>query len=77
MRPAQLGLAAMAALVLVACGERVQTIPPGGERKADTPVWDTKEKRFVTPGWTVGDEKSWNAHLVDRTQGQNDYAPRK
>jgi len=74
---ARLGLLTMAALVLVACGERVQTIPPGGDRKADTPVWDTKDKRFVAPGWTVGDEKSWNAQLVDRTQGQNDYAPRK
>jgi hypothetical protein len=71
-------LSAAAAVVLVAaCGERVQTIPRGGERKADTAVWETKDKRFLAPGWSPGDEKSWNAHLVDRAQGQNDYAPRK
>jgi len=70
-------LLGMIAVVLVGCGERVQTIPPGGERKSDTPVWENKDKRFLAPGWTPGDEKSWNAQLVDRAQGQNDYAPRK
>jgi hypothetical protein len=55
----------------------VQTIPPGGERKADTPVWENKDKRFLAPGWTPGDQTSWNAQLVDRAQAQNDYAPRK
>ena len=77
MKAANVGLLALAALVLAACGERVQTIPPGGERKTDSPVWDTKDKRFVAPGWTVGDENSWNAQLANRTQSQNDYAPRK
>ena len=77
MSALRLGLLGMVAIVLVGCGERVQTIPPGGERKADTPVWDTKDKRFLAPGWSPGDQKSWNAQLVDRTQGQNDYAPRK
>jgi hypothetical protein len=55
----------------------VQTIPPGGERKSDTPVWENKDKRFLAPGWTPGDQASWDAQLVDRAQGQNDYAPRK
>ena len=50
---------------------------PGGERKSDTPVWENKDKRFLAPGWTPGDQTSWNAQLVDRAQGQNDYAPRK
>ena len=77
MRPGQLGSAALAALVLAACGERVQTIPPGGERKSDTAAWDNKDKRFLAPGWTPGNETSWNAQLVDRAQAQNDYAPRK
>jgi hypothetical protein len=48
-----------------------------GERKADTAVWQTKDKRFLAPGWTPGDQTSWNAQLADRAQGQNDYAPRK
>jgi hypothetical protein len=78
MNAARLLLSTMlVALAAVACGERVQTIPPGGERKSDTPVWENKDKRFLAPGWTPGDQASWNAHLVDRTQGQNDYAPRK
>jgi hypothetical protein len=73
----RLGLAGMVAILLVGCGEKVQTIPPAGERKADTAVWQTKDKRFLAPGWTPGDQNSWNAQLADRTQGQNDYAPRK
>jgi hypothetical protein len=67
----------MVAVLLFGCGEKVQTIPPAGERKADTAVWQTKDKRFLAPGWTVGDQNSWNAQLTDRTQGHNDYAPRK
>jgi hypothetical protein len=67
----------MVAVLLFGCGEKVQTIPPASERKADTAVWQTKDKRFLAPGWTVGDQNSWNAQLTDRTQGQNDYAPRK
>jgi hypothetical protein len=77
MSAVRLGLLAMAATVLAGCGERVQTIPPGGDRKSDTAVWENKDKRFLAPGWTPGNENSWNAQLVDRTQGQNDYAPRK
>ncbi len=63
--------------MLFGCGEKVQTIPPAGEHKADTAVWQTKDKRFLAPGWTPGDQNSWNAELADRAQGQNDYAPRK
>jgi hypothetical protein len=77
MSALRLGLLGLVAIVLVGCGERVQTIPPGGERKADTPVWENKDKRFLAPGWTPGDQASWNAQLVDRAQGQNDFAPRK
>jgi len=78
MRAARLLLSTMVvAFVAVGCGERVQTIPPGGERKSDTAVWENKDKRFLAPGWTPGDQNSWNAQLVDRAQAQNDYAPRK
>jgi hypothetical protein len=77
MSAARLGSLAMVAIVLAGCGERVQTISPAGARKADTPVWQTKDKRFLAPGWTPGDQNSWNAELADRAQGQNDYAPRK
>ena len=70
-------LLATVALVLVGCGEKVQTIPVGGARKADAPVWQTKDTRYLAPGWTPGDQNSWNAQLANRAQGQNDYAPRK
>ena len=77
MSAVRLGLLAMVAILLAGCGERVQTIPPGGERKSDTAVWENKDKRFLAAGWTPGDQASWNAQLVDRAQGQNDFAPRK
>lgn len=65
------------AVVLAGCGEKVQTIPVGTERKADGLPWQTKDTRFLAPGWTPGDESGWNAQLAQRAQGQNDYAPRK
>ena len=70
-------LSAAAAVVLVAgCGEKVQTIE-SGKRRSDTPVWQTKDQRFLAPGWTPGNEASWNAQMTQRAQGQNDFAPRK
>ena len=77
MSAARWGLSAIVAIVLVGCGEKVQTIPVAGARKADTPVWQTKDTRYLAPGWTPGDQNSWNAQLANRAQGQNDYAPRK
>ena len=74
----RLGLLGAAAVVLIAgCGEKVQTIPPSGERRADTPVWQTKDQRFLAPGWSPGNESSWNSQMAQRAQGQNDFAPRK
>jgi hypothetical protein len=74
----RLGLLGAAAVVLVAgCGEKVQTIPAGGDRKSDTPVWQTKDQRFLAPGWSPGNESSWNSQITQRAQGQNDFAPRK
>jgi hypothetical protein len=67
----------MAAIAFAGCGEKVQTIPVGSERKADSQPWQNQDTRFVAPGWTPGDEASWNAQMANRAQGQNDYAPRK
>jgi hypothetical protein len=77
MRTARLALLPVLAIVLAGCGEKVQTIPVGGERKVDGQPWQNKDTRYLAPGWTPGDQNSWNAHLNDRAQGQNDYAPRK
>ena len=74
----RLGLLAAAVVVLVAgCGEKVQTVPASGDRKSDSPVWQTKDQRFLAPGWSPGNESSWNSQITQRTQGQNDFAPRK
>ena len=65
------------ALVLGACGERVQTTPVGTERKADTKSWVASDNVYVAPGWTPGDKASWEAQLRARAQSQNDYAVAK
>jgi hypothetical protein len=76
-RRSLLSLLALSSLLLAACGEKVQTIPVGTERKVDGQPWQNKDTRYLAPGWTPGDEHSWNAQLTNRAQGQNDYAPRK
>jgi hypothetical protein len=70
-------LIAIVVVAFVGCGEKVQTIPVGTAKKADQQVWQTKDDRFLAPGWTPGDEASWNAQMANRAQGQNDYAARK
>jgi hypothetical protein len=70
-------LAAVAAVFVAGCGEKVQTIPPSTDRKSDSPVWQNKDQRFLAPGWSPGNESSWNSQITQRAQGQNDFAPRK
>jgi len=77
VRAAAVVLMLIAAIGFAGCGEKVQTIPVGSEKKADTQVWQTQDSRFLAPGWTPGDQASWNAQITNRAQGQNDYAPRK
>jgi hypothetical protein len=78
MRAAFAGLSLLALAVLVAgCGERVQTIPVGGEKKVDSRSFELADNGYVAPGWTPGNEASWDAHLRKRAQAQNDHAPRQ
>ena len=70
-------LVAAVAVACAACGEKVQTIPVGSAKKVDAPSWQTKDSRYLAPGWTPGNEASWNEQMTVRAQGQNDYAPRK
>ncbi len=65
------------AIAFAACGEKVQTIPVGTAKKVDGQPWQNKDTRFLAPGWTPGNEASWDAQMTARAQGQNDYAPRK
>ena len=77
MSAARLLFVAVAAFAVVGCGERVQTIPVGADKKVDGQTWQNADARYLAPGWTAGDEKSWNAQLANRAQAQNDYAQRK
>ena len=63
------GLAA--ALLLVACGEKPQTLGP---RKGDQPAYVGPATAFTAPGWIPGNEASWSAELRTRAErGQNEY----
>ena len=76
-RSHRLFLALSGALVLGACGDRVQTIGAGESRHADSNAWDVSSgDRYVAPGWNRGDPASWEDQLRRRAQRQNDYAPR-
>jgi len=74
MRAATLVCGLSLAVVLGACTERVQTNDPKAERKVDVPGWKGGDLRYTVPGWTLGDEASWNAQLSRRAQNQNDFA---
>lgn len=74
------GVAVFAILIGTAvsgCGENVQTAPVGAARKADSQSWQIKDNGFVAPGWTPGNEASWDAQLKKRAQAQNDFATTK
>ena len=64
----------IAILALSACGERAQTTASGPEKRADTPGWQPGNSAYLAPGWTPGDRTSWEAHLRNRAQRQNDFA---
>jgi ABC-type glycerol-3-phosphate transport system substrate-binding protein len=65
-------LSAAAGLVLLAgCGEKAQT---AAAPKNTAKPWQAPKTAFVVPGWTSGDEASWQAQLQRRNQGQNEYS---
>ena len=61
-----------AALLLSACGEKVQTA--GNRPQVGGKPWDGAHDPFVAAGWTPGDKASWEQQLRKRSQGQNEYA---
>ena len=64
------------AFTISACGEKEQTLPANGKRKLDEKAFVANDSPYVAPGWTPGNEASWNAQLNRRVQGQNDFSPR-
>ena len=62
------GAALVAAIVLVACGERPQNIDYKQgvyQGKPDTRPWENAPFK--------GDQKAWEVALKDRAQSQNEY----
>ena len=59
------------AMVLAACGEKVQTT--SSPKKADAKAWQGADDPFVAPGWQAGDRTSWENQLRTRNQAQNEY----
>ena len=57
---------------LAACTERPQTLDSGV--KMDSQAFQGTGMPYAEPGWKQGDKASWEQHLKNRTQNQNDYA---
>jgi hypothetical protein len=61
--------------LLMACGEKPQTLETPGTGQRDAAPFSGTGKAFVDEGWKQGDKASWESHMKARTQqGQNDYA---
>ena len=55
-----------------ACTEKPQTI--GSSRAADEEPYAGTKYPYAAPGWTGGDQKSWQEQLRVRAQrGQNEF----
>ena len=73
---ARLATAALLGLVLVACGEKPQTVDQPA-RTADASAWSESQAAnpaFAAPGWKGGDKAAWEQQIRQRNQAQNDYA---
>jgi hypothetical protein len=62
--------AALACVLLAACGEKPQT---SGTRKADAAPSQGAVAAYTAPGWKPGDATSWEAQMKKRSDGQNEY----
>jgi predicted small lipoprotein YifL len=57
---------------LAACGEKPQQLEPA--KKADAPAWKGTSNTHSVPGWTAGDQNSWETQMKNRAQrGQDEY----
>ncbi len=58
---------------LSGCGERARSDQTASARRNVQPPWDAAADPFVAPGWKSGDQASWQAHMTQRAQNQNEY----
>ncbi|GAB3190426.1 hypothetical protein [Hydrogenophaga aquatica] len=64
--------AAVAALLLGACGEKPQGM--GGIKSDSPPHTGVGASQYAAPGWKAGDQDAWQQQLRARAQyGQNEY----
>ena len=74
MKRSLLSLACLAAVLgLAACGEKPQ-IGASTLKKADAKPSQGTSNGYAAPGWTAGDDTSWQSQLRTRAQGQNEYS---
>jgi hypothetical protein len=68
-------VAAAAALgLLSACGKAPEAPAGTTAGKADKPAYQGATDAYMAQGWKAGDKASWEQHMRDRMQGQNEYA---
>lgn len=65
------GAALLAMALLGACSERPQE---HSARKNDAASWQGTGSAYVVPGWSPGDQKSWETQMRNRAlRGQDEY----
>jgi len=64
-------LLALAAVALAGCGDPGNRAP--GEKAPDAKSYQAPKNGFVAPGWTSGDERSWDEQMRRRAANQNEY----
>lgn len=65
------GAALLGLAFLGACSEKPQELK---SKKADAASWQGTGGAYVAPGWSPGDQKSWEAQIRSRAQhGQDEY----
>jgi len=72
MRVRVLALIACAVSLLIACGDKPQTM---GGSSSDTAAYQGVANSFAAPGWKAGDKANWEQSLKARAlYGQNEYS---
>lgn len=62
----------VAAVAVVACGDKPQEIGQSSVKKADSKSWDMAQSGSVAEGWKGGDQASWEEQMRRRAQGQDE-----
>jgi hypothetical protein len=61
------------AALMLGCSEEPQTAG-GAAGQGEAASWKGAQNPYVAPGWTTGDQASWEQQMRSRMQGQNEYS---